>query len=92
MWRLTLARGVLFLLSAEYSSNVRGLAVNLSDLCLSMIYCGAMKLWSQICVMCRSCWIPDFVTMSCCAGARCLIPQGWVHRYGLVTEHLLTQI
>ena len=32
MWRLTLARGVLFRLSAEYSSNVRGLAQNLSDL------------------------------------------------------------
>ena len=35
MWRLTLARGVLCLLSAEYSvlySNVHGLAWNLSDL------------------------------------------------------------
>ena len=32
MWRQTLVRGVLYLLSAEYSSNVRGLARNLSDL------------------------------------------------------------
>ena len=32
MWRLTLAFGVLFLLSAEYFRNVRGLAGNLSDL------------------------------------------------------------
>ena len=32
MWRQTLARGVLCLLSPEYSSNVRGLAGNLSDL------------------------------------------------------------
>ena len=32
MWRQTLARGALCLLSAEYSSNARGLAGNLSDL------------------------------------------------------------
>ena len=32
MWRLTLARGVLSIMSAEYSCNVRGLAGNLSDL------------------------------------------------------------
>ena len=32
MWRQTLACPVLYLLSAEYSSNVRGLARNLSDL------------------------------------------------------------
>ena len=32
MRRQTLARGVLYLLSAEYSSNVRSLAENLSDL------------------------------------------------------------
>ena len=32
---LTLARGILFLLSAEYSSNVRGLAGNLSDLTMA---------------------------------------------------------
>ena len=32
MWRQTPARGVLYMLSAEYSSNVRGLAGNLGDL------------------------------------------------------------
>ena len=32
MWRQTLARIVLYLLSAEYSSNARGLAGYLSDL------------------------------------------------------------
>ena len=32
MWRQTLPRGVLYLLSAEYCRNVRGLAGNLSDL------------------------------------------------------------
>ena len=34
MWRLTLARSVLILMSAEYSAviNVRGLAGNLSDM------------------------------------------------------------
>ena len=36
MWRLILARGVLFLLSAEYSeSNVRGLAGNFSILIMA---------------------------------------------------------
>ena len=35
MWRQTLARGILCLLSAEYSSNVRGLAGNLSDLTIA---------------------------------------------------------
>ena len=32
MWRRTLPCGVLYLLSAEYSSNVHGLTANLSDL------------------------------------------------------------
>ena len=32
MWRLTLAPGLLFLLSAEHCSNVHGLAGHLSDL------------------------------------------------------------
>ena len=35
MWRQTLACGVLFLLSVEYSSNVLGLAGNLSDLTMA---------------------------------------------------------
>ena len=36
MWRQTLAHVVLYLLSAEYSSNVRGLAGNLSDLTVAL--------------------------------------------------------
>ena len=36
MWRQTLARGVLYLLYAEYSSNVRGLAGDLSDLTMAL--------------------------------------------------------
>ena len=35
MWRLTLARGVLFLMYADYSCNVRGLTGNLSDLTMA---------------------------------------------------------
>ena len=49
--------------------NVRGLAGNLSDLSLSMIYCFTLRLWSQICVMCRSYWFPDLVALSCCEAA-----------------------
>ena len=36
MWRQTLACGVLYLMSAKYSSNVGGLAENLSDLTVAL--------------------------------------------------------
>ena len=36
---------------------------------LGMTYCCALRLWSQICVMCRSCWFLNLVTLSYCAGA-----------------------
>ena len=72
-------------------SNVRRLVLNLSELTvwlrLSMIYCCALRLWSQICFMCRSCWFPDSVTLSCCAWERCLGPEGWLHMYEVVTEY-----
>ena len=32
--------------------------------CIGMIYCCALRLWSQICVTCRSCWFPDLVALS----------------------------
>ena len=31
--------------------------------------------------------VPDSVALSCCAGARCLGPEGWQHTYEMVTEH-----
>ena len=36
MWRQTLAHGILYLLSAEYSSNVWRLAGNISDLTVAL--------------------------------------------------------
>ena len=42
-------------------SNVQGLAGNLNNspwLRLSMIYCCAQRLWSQICITCQSYWFP----------------------------------
>ena len=82
---------VLFLLSAEYSTVVcgawPGTFVTWSWLHLSMIYCCALRLWSQICVTCRSYWLPDSVALSYCAEARCLGPEGWLHTYEMVTEH-----
>ena len=56
-------------------------------LCISMIYCFALRLWSQICITCRSCWFPVSLAMSCCVGARCLGHVGWRHTYEMVTEH-----
>ena len=75
MWRLTLACFVLFLLSAEHSAVLcgawPGTFVTWPWLRLSMTYCCAVRLWSQICVMCRRYRFQDTVTQSCCAGARC---------------------
>ena len=54
---------------------------------LSMIYCFALRFWSQIGVTCLSCWFPVSVALPCCVGARCLGPVGWRHTYEIVTEH-----
>ena len=65
MWRQTLVRGVLYLLSAEYSAVMcgawPGTLVTWPWLRLSMIYCFALRLWSQICVTCRSLLVLGFV-------------------------------
>ena len=91
MWRLTLACSVLFVLSAEYSAAMcgdwPGTIVTWPWLRLSMIYCCAMRLWSQICVTCRRYWFQDSVDLTCRAGARCLGPEEWLHTYEMVTEH-----
>ena len=85
MWRQTLSRGVLYLLSAEYSSNVRGLAGNLSDLTVAsskydILLCSE-TLVSDICNTCRMCWFPVSIALSCCVGVRCLGPVGWLHTF-----------
>ena len=93
MWRQTLASGVLYLLSAEYSvvmcGNWPGTLVTWQWLRLSMIYCCALRLWSQICITYRRCWSPVSVALSCCVGARCLGTVGWLHTLEIVTEHFL---
>ena len=57
MWRLTLARRVMFLLSPEYSVVIcgawQGTLVTWPWFRFSMIFCRALRLWSQICVTCR---------------------------------------
>ena len=72
-------------------SNVQGLAGNLRDLTVAssqydILLC-ALRLWSQICDTCRRCWFPVSVALSCCVGARCLGPVGWLHTFEMVTEH-----
>ena len=54
---------------------------------LSMMYCCALRLTSEICVTCQSCWFPDSVILSSCAEASCLGLEGWLHTYEIVTEH-----
>ena len=56
-----------------------------------MIYCCALRPWSQICVMCQSCWFLGSVALSSCAGASCLVPVGWQHMYGMDMEHFANQ-
>ena len=51
---------------------------------LGMTYCCALRLWSQMCVTCRSCWFPDLFALSCCAGAGWLAPEGWRHTYRFI--------
>ena len=57
MLRLTQAHGVLLRLAAEYSAAMCGVCpgtlVTWPWLRLSMIYCCALRPWSQICVTCR---------------------------------------
>ena len=91
MWGLTRARGVLFPLSADYSVVMSGALPGSLATCpwrrLGMTYCCALRLWSQICVTCRFCWFIDLVALPCCAGAGCLVPEGWRHVYEMDMEH-----
>ena len=84
----------MFLLSAEYSSNVQCLARNLSDLTMvssqyDILLC-TKTLVSDMYHVWR-CWFSDLVTLSCCASTRCLMPKGWLLTLEMVTEHLTNQ-
>ena len=71
MLRLIRAHGALLQLVAEYSAAMCGVCpgtlVTWLWLCLSMIYCCALRPWSQICVMCQSSWVrsPCVVDLLC---------------------------
>ena len=84
----------MFLLSAEYSVIMcwvcPGTLVTWPWLRLGMKYCWALRLWSQICVTCRSCWFPYLVTLSC-ALAACLELEGLLQKYEMDTEHFDNQ-
>ena len=55
----------MFQLSADYSVVMAG---NLSDLTVALSQydiCCALRLLSQICVTCQSCWFSDLVALFC---------------------------
>ena len=60
------ARGIQFLLSAEYSAVMSGAWLGTLVTWLWLCLCCALRLWSQICGTCQSYWFPDLVTLSCC--------------------------
>ena len=59
---------------------------------LSIIYCFALRPWSQICVTCQSCWLMGSIALSCCARASCLVPVGRRHMYEMDMEHFANKI
>ena len=71
--------------SAAMSEVCPGTLVTWQWLCLSMIYCCALRPWSQIC------GFLGLVALSCCAGASCLVPVGWRHMYEMDMEHFINQ-
>ena len=71
-------------------SNVRALAGNLSDLTVAssqydILLCSETLVSDMRHV--SECWFPVSVALSCCVGARCLLPVGWLHTFEMVTEH-----
>ena len=94
MLRLIWAHDVLLWLAAEYSAAMcevcLGTLVTWLWLRLSMIYCCALRPFSQICIMCQSCWFLGSVALSC-VRASCLMPVGWQHMYEMDMEHFANQ-
>ena len=89
------AHGVLFRLAAEYSAAMCGVCPGTLVIWpwhrLNMIYCCAMRPWSQICVTCQSFWLLGSVALSACAGASCLVLVGWRHMYEMDMERFANQ-
>ena len=52
-----------------------------------MIYCSALRIFSQIYVTFSGCWFSDLVALSCCAGAEYLEYKGWRHMCKMAMEH-----
>ena len=71
-------------------SNVRGLAGNLSDLTVASSQYDIL-LFSETLVSdmrhVSEVLVPVSASLSCCVGARCLGPVGWLHTFEMVTEH-----
>ena len=62
-------------------SNVQAMTGNLSDLTVALsqndiLLCSETLVSDMRHVLCRSCWFPDSVSLSCCAGPSCLEAQG----------------
>ena len=89
------AHGVLFRIAAEYSAAMCGVSpgtlVIWPWLLLSMIYCCALRPWSQICVTYQSFWFLGSVALSSCAGASYHVHVGWRHIYEMDMEHFTNQ-
>ena len=87
MWRQTPARSVLYLLSAEYSVVMcgawPGTLVTVASYQYDILFCSE-TLISDTRHMSKL-LVPSF---SCCVGARCLWPVGWLHTYEMVMERI----
>ena len=71
-------------------SNVPGLAGNLSDLTAAssqydILLCSETLVSDMRHVL--EVLVPISVALSCCVGARCLGPVGWLQTFEMVTEH-----
>ena len=89
-WRLTLASGVLCLLSEEYSSYVRGLPGNPCDLAVASSQHDTLFRSETLVLVMRhvsKLLVPGFGRPVLLWGARCLGPEGLQHTYEMVTEH-----
>ena len=79
VWHLPVS-AVCRILCSNMQYNVQALSGNPTDLTVAsslydIQYCCFPRLQSQWCVTCWCFWFPDLVSMSCCAGARCLGPK-----------------
>ena len=69
-----------------FCSNMQCLAGNLSDLTVASSQNDILLLYSETLVSDMG-HVSELLALSCCAGAICLGPEGWLHTYVMVTEH-----